>query len=97
MRIGLRRAWSGNVVQEEPEPYGPERTAPARVICFHHEQLDTYFARESAARLMMSRILFGKQGYVGSARFRPASAPTKPLSPRWRERAFGERAFPTLA
>jgi four helix bundle protein len=42
MQMGLRKSWSGDVVREEPEAYGPAEPARQSVLCFHHEQLDVY-------------------------------------------------------
>jgi four helix bundle protein len=42
MHIGLRKAWLGDEMKEEPSPYHPVPSATKGQVLFHHESLDVY-------------------------------------------------------
>jgi four helix bundle protein len=66
MLIGLRKAWAGAIVREEPEFYRPKpETAPQKTL-FHHETLEVYqqslafmewFVLQPGAKELSNRLL----------------------------------------
>jgi four helix bundle protein len=42
MLIGLRKAWAGSVMREEPMPYKSESSNSQGALLFHHEGLTVY-------------------------------------------------------